>query len=224
MNKYKHIVDFIHDLYKTKDFIPLHAPVFRGNEKKYLNDCVDSTFVSSVGKYVDQFEVEMAQFTGAKRAVAVVNGTAALHVALKLSGVNPGDEVITQSLTFIATCNAISYSGASPVFIDVDEDTLGLSPVAFKSFLEKNYFKRSGKARNKITGKRLAACVPMHTFGHPVRIREIAEICNEWGISLVEDAAESLGSSVGDIHTGRFGKCGVLSFNGIKPSPPAAGG
>ena len=224
MHKYQNIVEFIRGLYQTEDFIPLHAPVFNGNEKKYLNDCIDTAFVSSVGKYVDQFEDKMAEFTGAKRAIAVVNGTSALHAALKLVGVNSGDEVVTQSLTFIATCNAISYCRAKPVFVDVDLDTMGLSPESLKTFLSENYNKDSNGPINKKNGKKLSACVPMHTFGHPVRIEKIAQICSEWNIPLVEDAAESLGSYVGDTHTGRFGKCGILSFNGNKTITTGGGG
>ena len=224
MHKYQNIVEFIRGLYQTEDFIPLHAPVFNGNEKKYLNDCIDTAFVSSVGKYVDQFEDKMAEFTGAKRAIAVVNGTSALHAALKLVGVNSGDEVVTQSLTFIATCNAISYCRAKPVFVDVDLDTMGLSPESLKTFLSENYNKDSNGPINKNNGKKLSACVPMHTFGHPVRIEKIAQICSEWNIPLVEDAAESLGSYVGDTHTGRFGKCGILSFNGNKTITTGGGG
>ncbi|MBI9100070.1 MAG: LegC family aminotransferase [Spirochaetaceae bacterium] len=224
MDKYKNVVDFIRTLYKTDDFIPLHAPVFYGNEKKYLNDCIDSTFVSSVGKYVDLFENRIADFTGAKKAIAVVNGTSALHAALRLVGVQNGDEVITQPLTFIATCNAISYCGASPVFVDVDIDTMGLSPKSLSFFLDENCEKRHGKIINIKTGNRVSACVPMHTFGHPVRIKEIADICQTWHIPLIEDAAESLGSYAGDTHTGLFGKCGILSFNGNKTITTGAGG
>jgi perosamine synthetase len=211
--KYKEIVDFIRSLYKTKDTISLHEPVFRGNEKKYLDECIDSTYVSSVGKFVDLFEQRVAEFTGAKRAISVVNGTSALHAALTLTGVKPGDEVITQSLTFIATCNAISYCGASPVFVDVDLDTMGLSPTSLKLFLEENCEKTNGNVLNKKTGNKISTCVPMHTFGHPARIKEISDICNEWDIPLIEDAAESLGSYVGDAHTGLFGKCGIPNLN-----------
>ena len=224
MHKYQYLVDFIRSLYQSEEFIPLHAPVFNGNEKKYLIDCIDSTYVSSVGKYVDQFEEKIADFTGAKKAIAVVNGTSALHAALKLVGVGYGDEVITQPLTFIATCNAIAYCGAESVFADVDLDTMGLSPKSLKSFLIENYNKDSNGPINKRNGKKLSACVPMHTFGHPVRIEEIAQICIDWNIPLVEDAAESLGSYVGDKHTGRFGKFGILSFNGNKTITTGGGG
>ena len=216
-------VDFIKGIYK-KDFIALHEPVFIGNEKKYLNECIDSTFVSSVGKFVDRFEKEFAKYVGSKFAIAVVNGTAALHIALKLIGVKEEDEVITQPLTFVATCNAISYCGASPIFVDVDLDTLGLSPESLKNFLEKNCEIKNNKCINKTTKKVIKACVPMHTFGHPCRIDEIKEICDKWHIELVEDAAESLGSLYKGQHTGTFGKVGVFSFNGNKIITSGGGG
>ena len=216
-------VDFIKGIYK-KDFIALHEPVFIGNEKKYLNECIDSTFVSSVGKFVDRFEKEFAEYIGSKFAIAVVNGTAALHIALKLIGVKEEDEVITQPLTFVATCNAISYCGASPIFVDVDLDTLGLSPESLKNFLEKNCEIKNNKCINKTTKKVIKACVPMHTFGHPCRIDEIKEICDKWHIKLVEDAAESLGSLYKGRHTGTFGKVGVFSFNGNKIITSGGGG
>jgi len=206
------------------DFIPLHRPLFVGNERQYLVDCIDSNFVSSVGEKVTEFEDKVAEFTGSKYAVATVNGTAALHVAIELVGVKPGDEVISQALTFIATCNAISYAGAEPLFVDVDLGTLGLSPTALKSFLEENAEKREGETFNKLSGKRISACVPMHTFGFPCRIAEIAEICADWDIALIEDAAESLGSYVGSRHTGTFGAMGTLSFNGNKVITTGGGG
>lgn len=206
------------------DFIPLHRPVFEGNEKQYLIDCIDSNFVSSVGTKVVEFEEKVAKFTGAKHAVACVNGTAALHVAIQLGGVKPGDEVISQSLTFIATCNAISYAGAKPIFIDVDIDTMGLSPSALEIFLEENVEKRPEGAFNKLTGKRISACIPMHTFGFPCRISEIAEICASWDIVLIEDAAESLGSFSNGIHTGNYASMATLSFNGNKVITTGGGG
>ena len=190
----KNIVDFIKQTFNTDEFIPLHEPRFNGNEKKYLNDCIDSTFVSSVGKYVDTFEKEFAKKVGSKYAIATVNGTAALHISLILADVKRDDEVITQPLTFIATCNAISYIGAKPIFIDVDLDTMGLSPDALKDFLETNCEVVDNKCINKTTKRTIKACVPMHTFGHSCRIDEIKDICDMWNISLVEDAAESLGS------------------------------
>ena len=239
MSKFKSIVNFIREQYKTDDFIPLHAPVFRGNEKKYLNECVDSTFVSSVGKFVDQLEDMVKDYTGATKAVACVNGTSALHLALLLSGVKQGEEVLTQSLTFIATCNAIVYNGAEPVFIDVDCDTLGLSPKALRTWLEENTVIRETELLSKVevsdmsqtkvcinkkTGRRIAACVPMHTFGHPCRIDEIVKICNEYNIAVVEDAAESLGSFYKEKHTGTFAPIGTLSFNGNKTITTGGGG
>ncbi|MDB3933980.1 LegC family aminotransferase [Luminiphilus sp.] len=206
------------------DFIPLHRPVFEGNERQYLVDCIDSNFVSSVGAKVAEFEEKVAEFTGSKYSVATVNGTAALHVAIELAGVKPGDEVISQALTFIATCNAISYAGAKPLFVDVDVDTMGLSPVALKRFLEEHAEKRASGTFNKTSGKKISACVPMHTFGFPCRIAEIAEICANWDITLIEDAAESLGSYVGSRHTGTFGSMATLSFNGNKVITTGGGG
>lgn len=219
------IVNFIRELYnEPTGLIPLHAPFFRGNEKKYLEECIDSTFVSSVGKFVDQFEIEMANYSGAKKAVACVNGTSALHLALKLVGVEPGHEVITQPLTFIATANAISYCGAHPVFLDVHLYNLGLSPKALTTFLEMESEMRDDGCYNKITHRKIAAVVPMHTFGHPCKIDEIVEICNRYKIPVVEDAAESIGSYYKTQHTGTFGKIGVLSFNGNKILTTGGGG
>ncbi|MCR8710565.1 LegC family aminotransferase [Aliarcobacter butzleri] len=218
------IVDFIKETFKTQEFIPLHEPRFIGNEKKYLNDCIDSTFVSSVGKYVDTFEKEFAKTVGSKFAIATVNGTAALHISLLLSGVKRDDEVITQPLTFIATSNAISYIGAKPIFLDVDLDTMGLSPKSLKNFLETNCEVKDNICINKTTGKTIKASVPMHTFGHPCKIEEIKEICDIWNIILVEDAAESLGSFYKNKHTGTFGKIGAFSFNGNKIITSGGGG
>jgi len=218
------LVEFIQNLYKTKEFLPLHEPRFIGNEKKYLNDCIDSTFVSSVGKYVDRFEKEFAEYVGSKYAVATVNGTSALHISLLLADVKAEDEVITQPLTFVATCNAISYIGAKPVFVDVDLDTMGLSPKSLQEFLKKNCEVVDERCINKSTKKVIKACVPMHTFGYPCRIDEIKEICDAWHISLVEDAAESLGSYYKDQHTGTFGKLGAFSFNGNKIITSGGGG
>ena len=222
-SNYQKIVDFVRTIYGPA-FIPLHRPVFEGKEKQYLIDCIDSNFVSSVGAKVTEFEQQITAFTGAKYAIATVNGTAALHVALQLVGVQHDDEVITQALTFIATCNALSYTGAHPVFVDVDRDTLGLSPVALGQFLAQHAELRGGRAFNKTTGRRLAACVPMHTFGLPCRIEEIVAVCDEYGIAVVEDAAESLGSYVGTRHTGTFGKLATLSFNGNKVITTGGGG
>lgn len=205
-------------------YIPLHRPVFEGNERRYLVDCIDSNFVSSVGAKVAEFEQQVAAFTGAKYAIATVNGTAALHVALQLAGVQRGDEVISQALTFVATCNALRYAGADAVFIDVDLDTLGLSPLALRRWLSANAEVREGRAFNRTTGRRIAACVPMHTFGFPLRIAEVVAVCDEYGIPVVEDAAESLGSYVGGRHTGTFGKLATLSFNGNKTITTGGGG
>lgn len=220
---YKKIVDYIKDLY-GQDFVPLSVPKFIGNEKNYLYECIDTTFVSSVGKFVDRFEEDMAAYTGAKRAVVCVSGTNALHMAMMLAGVERDDEVLTQALTFIATCNAISYIGACPVFIDVDKQTMGLSPDAVKAWLFTHAEVKGGQCYNKQTGRRIKACVPMHTFGHPVRIEELAAICAEWHVELVEDAAESIGSRYKGKHTGLFGKVGVLSFNGNKTITTGGGG
>jgi len=221
---YKDFVKFAHRLYGTEDIIPLHAPVFVGNEKKYLNECIDSTYVSSLGKYVDRFEEMMQNYTGAKKAVVCVNGTNALHLAMLLVGVERDDEVITQALTFIATCNAISYIGAHPIFIDVDLDTMGLSPTAMENWLIKNSELKGISCYNKKTGRRIKACVPMHTFGHPVHLDELVELCEKYHIELVEDAAESLGSFYKGKHTGTFGKVGAISFNGNKTITTGGGG
>jgi len=218
------IINFIQKTFNTKEFLPLHEPRFIGNEKKYLNDCIDSTFVSSVGKYVDMFEKQFAKKVGSKFAIATVNGTSALHISLILADVQKDDEVITQALTFIATCNAIDYIGAKPIFIDVDLNTMGLSPESLKNFLETNCVIINNQCINKTTNKIIKACVPMHTFGHPCKIDEISEICNEWNISLVEDAAESLGSYYKGQHTGTFGKLAAFSFNGNKIITSGGGG
>jgi len=225
VKRIKEIVDFIRILYKQPDgFIPLHAPVFNGNEKKYLEECIDTTFVSSVGRFVDIFEDEVALYTGAKRAVVCDNGTNALYMALILEGVTRGDEVITQPLTFIATANAITYTGAQPIFVDIDKDTLGLSPDALVEFLDINTTQNSGRCINKITERKIAACVPMHTYGHPCRIDQIVHICKQYNIAVVEDAAESMGSLYMEKHTGTFGSIGVLSFNGNKILTTGGGG
>lgn len=225
MDKFAEIVGFIRNLYeKPEGFIPLHEPTFIGNEKKYINDCIDSTFVSSVGKYVDRFEEMVAGYTGAKKAVVCVNGTNALHLALMLVGVEQGDEVITQPLTFIATANAISYAKAHPVFIDVDLDTMGLSPLKMEEWLNQNAEVRDSGCYNKNTKRRIRACVPMHTFGHPIHMDELVRLCEKFKIELVEDAAESIGSYYKGKHTGTFGKIGILSFNGNKTITTGGGG
>lgn len=224
MKNINHVVSFIRDQYKTEKFIPLHEPRFRGNEKKYLLDTIDSTFVSSVGAYVDKFEGLMQEFTGTEKAIAVVNGTASLQVALRLAGVKEGDEVITQALTFIATANAIAYNHAHPIFLDVDLDTMGLSPRAVTLFLEEYGELRDNGCYNKSTGRRISACMPMHTFGFPVHIDELLTICEQWRIPVVEDAAESLGSYYKGRHTGSLGLIGGFSFNGNKTVTCGGGG
>ena len=218
------VINFIKSIYDKNKFIPLHEPKFIGNEKKYLSECIDSTFVSSVGKFVDEFEEKIAKYTDVKYAVATTNGTLALHISLILAGVDKDSEVITQPLTFVATCNAISYCFSKPIFIDVDRDTMGLSPSALKSFLENNTTVKNKQCINKKTNKIIKACVPMHSYGHPCRIDEIKEICNEYCIFLIEDAAESLGSSYKNRHTGTFGHLGVISFNGNKIITAGGGG
>lgn len=217
-------IEFTKKTFNNNKFIPLHEPRFIGNEKKYLNECIDSTFVSSVGKYVDEFEKIFASYVGSKYAIATVNGTAALHVSLILAGVEENDEVLTQPLTFIATCNAISYIKAKPIFIDVDLDTMGLCPKSLEEFLNNNCEIIDNKCINKTTGKTIKACVPMHTFGHPCKIDEIKKICDIWNIVLVEDSAESLGSFYKNKHTGTFGKVSAFSFNGNKIITSGGGG
>lgn len=223
--KFSAIVDVVKKRYGSTDFIPLHAPNFGGNEKEYLIECIDSTFVSSVGQFVNRFEDEMATFTGAKHAVATVNGTAALHMALLIAGVKREDEVISQALTFVATANAISYIGASPIFLDVSKENLGLCPKAVSKFLDENTFQNeAGFCVNKTTGKVIRACVPMHTFGFAAEIEELLTICEKHNIVLVEDAAESLGTYVNGKHTGTIGHIAAFSFNGNKTITSGAGG
>lgn len=222
---YQAVADFVQDLFGTHDAIPLHAPVFNGNERRYVGDVIDSTFVSSVGTYVDRFECDIAKYTGARRAVATVNGTAALHIALRLAGVDHDDLVITQPLTFVATCNAIAYCGAEPVFVDVDLDTMGLSPMAMEEWLNDNArLDGDGICRTRADGRRVRACLPMHTFGHPVHLEEMVDVCRRWHLVLVEDAAESLGSLYKNRHTGTIGELGTLSFNGNKIITTGGGG
>jgi aminotransferase in exopolysaccharide biosynthesis len=222
--KHELVIDFIRDKFKSNDFIPLHYPVFTGNERKYVMEALDSTYVSSVGAYVDIVEKMMADISQTTKAVAVVNGTSGLQIALQLVGVKSGEEVLTQALTFVATANAIHYTGAEPVFLDVDYETMGLSPKAVVEFLEEFGEKRDDGTFNKKTGKRISACVPMHTFGFPVHLDALMDICVEWNIPVVEDAAESLGSYYKGKHTGSFGSLGVFSFNGNKIVTCGGGG
>ena len=218
-------IRFIKSLYPDETPVPLHAPRFLGNEKKYLADCIDTTYVSYVGQYVNRFEDSICRFTGARYAIAVSSGTAALHMALVLSTVGPGDEVITQPLSFVATANAIAYCGAQPVFVDVERSTLGLDPAKLEDFLAGSSVRKAdGKCYNKTTGGRIAACVPMHTLGHPARIDQIVDICNRHQIPVIEDAAEAIGSSYMGKHAGTFGVIGILSFNGNKPVTTGGGG
>jgi UDP-N-acetylbacillosamine transaminase len=222
---YKKLINFVQEYYQTKEFVPLHAPTFGGNEKKYVNNTLDSTFVSSVGKYVGQFEQQIEAYTGTTKAIATVNGTAALHTALYMAGVRSGDLVITQALTFVATCNALYHMGAEPVFVDVSKVSLGLCPIALDNYLEDNAFiNNDGFSQHKLTQQTIRAVVPMHTFGHPVELDELMVVCSKWRIALVEDAAESLGSFYKGLHTGTFGSFGALSFNGNKVITTGGGG
>jgi len=218
-------VSLVRDTYSTNEFIPLHAPTFSGREKELVLDTLASTFVSSVGKYVDQFENNIRAYTNAGAAIATMNGTAALHAAMYCAGVTRGDLVVTQSLTFVATCNAISYLGADPVFVDVSDDSLGMCPTSLESFLvEQCGLDESGNCMLKSTGRRVKAVVPMHTFGHPVDLDKIMAVCTAWNLTLIEDAAESLGSYYKSKHTGTIGSWGALSFNGNKIITTGGGG
>lgn len=204
--------------------IALHEPEFSGNERTLVQDCLDSTFVSSVGKYVDQFETMLADYTGAKHAVAVVNGTAALHIALKLAGVQPQDEVLLPALSFVATANAVAHCGAVPHFVDSGLDTMGIDPMALAEYLNTTAESTSNGLRNRHTGRRIAAIVPVHTYGHPVDMASLMEVANRHKLAVVEDAAESLGSTYQGLHTGTFGMLGTLSFNGNKIITTGGGG
>ena len=217
-------VKFVRELYQTDQFIPLHEPCFDGREKEYLLNTVDSTFVSSVGGYVDRFERDIACYTGAAYSIATVNGTAALHLALLLAGVEAGTEVITQPLTFVATCNAIKYCGADPVFVDVDRENLGLSPFQLGVYLEEHGEVRNKTVWNRTTGRKIAACLPMHTFGQPANMDGLLSVCQQYNLPIVEDASESLGSTWHGRHTGTIARLGTLSFNGNKIITTGGGG
>jgi dTDP-4-amino-4,6-dideoxygalactose transaminase len=206
------------------DPVSLHEPSFDGNELEYLKDCIDSTYVSSVGKYVDKFETDITRYTGAKFAISVVNGTAALHIALKLADVKPGDEVLLPALTFVATANAVTYCGAIPHFADSEDSTLGIDALKLREYLTNATSQESGKCINKNTGRVIRALIPMHTFGHPSDVDGLLSIANDFNIVLIEDAAESLGSFYGGRHTGTFGLLGTLSFNGNKTITTGGGG
>jgi aminotransferase in exopolysaccharide biosynthesis len=218
------IIEFVRDTYKTNEFIPLHAPTFKGNESAYVQETIKSTFVSSVGKYVDDFEQKIEAYTGSAKAVATVNGTAALHAALYMANVQRGDLVITQALTFVATCNALYHMGAEPIFVDVSPVSLGLCPKAVASYLEEHGQLTENGCVHKDTGQIIKAVVPMHTFGHPVELDELLAVCNKWNLTLVEDAAESLGSFYKGKHTGTLGDLGAISFNGNKIITTGGGG
>jgi aminotransferase in exopolysaccharide biosynthesis len=224
MNNFQETISFIKEQYNTNQFIPLHVPKFIGNEKKYVLETIESTFVSSVGAFVDQFETMMTHITNTQKAVAVVNGTAGIQVALRLVGVKTDDEVLTQALTFVATANAIAYCNAHPVFLDVDIDTMGLSPKAVEDFLNEYGDLREDGCYNKKSGRKISACVPMHTFGFPIHLDELIRICQLWKIPVVEDAAESLGSEYKGKPTGSLGVLGVFSFNGNKIVTSGGGG
>lgn len=224
MSDFSKITDFIKSLYPEMNPVLLHCPQFLGNEKKYLNECIDTKFVSYVSHFVTDFEEHIKKLTGAKYAVAMVNGTEALHMALVSAGIKAGEEVISQPLTFAATSAVIVHIGAIPVYVDVDRDTMGMSPTSLKSFLENDTIQKDGKCVNKNSGRVISACLPMHTFGHPCRIDEIKTICDEHNILLIEDAAESMGSFYKNKHTGTFGKVGILSFNGNKTLTTGGGG
>lgn len=222
---FSEFIDFVRKTYnRPSGAIPLHAPTFSGNEKKYLINTIDSTFVSTVGEYVPKFEDSVRDYTGAGYAVSTVNGTSALHLALHVAGVQSGDLVLTQSLTFVATCNAIRYIGADPVFVDVNKQTLSMCPQELRSYLDKNTTIKDRVCYSKETGQRVKACLVMHTFGHPAEIEEIAEICRHYELMFLEDAAEALGSRYRDKHLGTFGEMGIFSFNGNKVITTGGGG
>lgn len=221
---HKDLINFIKKEFNSEEFIPLHIPTFKGKEKEFLSECIDSTFVSSVGAYVDRFESSLSDVTKTEKAIALVNGTSALQVGLRLVGVEKGDEVLTQALTFVATANAIAYNNAYPVFLDVDLDTMGLSPKAVELFLNEYGDLREDGCYNKKTGRKIGACMPMHTFGFPVHLDELIRVCSDWDIPIVEDAAESLGSEYKGKPTGGFGEVGAFSFNGNKVVTCGGGG
>ncbi|WP_206951653.1 LegC family aminotransferase [Trinickia acidisoli] len=218
------VLKIVRDVYGSHGPLPLHAPVFAGNEMAYVQSTIESTFVSSVGAYVDRFEQMLAELTGAAYVIATTNGTTALHMALLLADVAPGELVVTQSLSFVATANAVVHAGALPAFVDVETTTLGMSPDALSEFLQQHCERTDGGVRHRESGRRVAACLPMHSFGLPCRIDEIADVCARWGLALVEDAAEALGSRRDTRHCGTTGKLGTLSFNGNKLCTTGGGG
>lgn len=218
------VVSALTSVLPDEEPIHLHAPVFEGKEWDYVRECLDTGWVSSVGRFVDEFERRLAEYTGVAHAVAVVNGTSALHVSLILAGVQRGDEVLVPALTFVATANAVAYVGAMPHFVDSEENTLGVDPEKLLDYLKEIVTLKNGEAVNRFTGRRIKAVVPVHTFGHPVDMDPLLEVAARFGLSVVEDAAESLGSLYKDRHTGSFGQIGVLSFNGNKIVTTGGGG
>jgi len=224
MSYNKEITSYIKNLYPNQNTVLLHCPEFIGNEIKYLAECIDTKYVSYVGRFVVDMENKIKEITGAKNAVALVNGTSALHMLLLAIGIEPGDEIITQSLSFVATSAAIVHAQATPIFVDVEHNTLGMSPESLHKFLDKYAEIKNGKCINKKTRKQIKTIIPMHTFGHPVRIDEIQKICDEYSLLLIEDSAESLGSFYKGKHTGTFGKAGIFSFNGNKLATTGGGG
>ncbi|NQY10972.1 MAG: LegC family aminotransferase [Flavobacteriales bacterium] len=218
------IIKYIKELFPNQENIPLHEPRFTGSEKTYLNECIDSTFVSNIGPFVEKFEDSIKEYTGAKYAIALTNGTSALHLSLAALDIQPGDEVLTQPLTFVATANAIAYHKASPVFIDIDEDTLGMAPNNLFNFLNQVVEVRDDVPYNIETGNRIVACIPVHTFGHPCEIDDIVSICEEVNLPVIEDAAAAVGSFYKEQHTGTFGLAGIFSFNGNKIVTTGGGG
>lgn len=220
----KELIEFIRDIYQTDQFIPLHTPTFNGNEVSYITETINSTFVSSVGAFVDEFEHKIESYTGSVKAIATVNGTAALHVALYMAGVERGDLVITQALTFVATCNTLYHMGAQPIFVDISKTSLGLCPISVENYLDEYAEVRENGCFHKKTGQRIKAILPMHTFGHPVELDELTAVCKKWKLVLIEDAAESLGSFYKERHTGTFGEFAAISFNGNKIITTGGGG
>jgi aminotransferase in exopolysaccharide biosynthesis len=218
------ITKYIKTLYPNRGQVLLHCPEFLGIEKKYLTECIDTKYVSYVGRFVADMENKIKELTGVKYAVALVNGTAALHMLLLAVGIKVGDEVITQSLSFAATAAAIVHANGTPVFVDVERETLGMSPESLQRFLFENTEMKDEKCINKTTHRQIKAVIPMHTFGHPVRIDKIKKVCDEYSLSLIEDAAESLGSFYRGKHAGTFGKAAILSFNGNKLVTTGGGG
>lgn len=222
--KLQNVLETLQTVLPTGYFLPLHEPLFRGNENKYVRECIDTGWVSSVGKFVDRFEEDLAAYTGLKRAVAVANGTSALHICLILAGVKPGDEVLVPALTFIATANAVTYCQATPHFVDSCYETLGLDPEKLADYLFEIAEVKNGSCYNRQTGRRISAMVPMHTFGHTVDMDKVNALAEKYHLTVVEDCAESIGSFYKGVHTGNFGKVSAMSFNGNKTITTGGGG